>query len=100
MDKLDIVHARNHVLKTKEIVISIISVEMVTDVEKIIVQIHMVLTLTQIVVMLLLMEMKIFVLLIIHVKQMKVIVIPMKNVKVSSSVDPTIAQILLVYHLC
>ena len=72
---------------------------MVTDVEKIIVQIHMVLTLTQIVVMLLLMEMKIFVLLIIHVEQMKVIVIPMKNVKFNSSVDQTIAQIPLVYPL-
>ena len=43
--------------------------------------------------------MKIFVMLIIHVEQMKVIVILIKNVKVNSSVDQTIAQILLVYPL-
>ena len=51
METLDIVHASNHALKKKEIVILIINVKMVIDVDPKIVKFHTVLALTQIAVM-------------------------------------------------
>ena len=84
------------VLKMKEIVITIIIVKMVFFVDQTIAQLHLVLTLKLIVVINQLLEMNIFVHLEFLVEKMKEIVILIVNVKPTTFVDLTTAQLHLV----
>ena len=81
------------VLKMKEIVILMMSVKMVFFVDQTIVQLHSVLTLKLIVVINQLLEMNIFVHLEFLVEKMKEIVILIVNVKPTTFVDLTTAQL-------
>ena len=91
MDKLDSVLAI--LVQTLWVIVTLVNnVKKVTDVDQIIVWLHLDLMFTQIVVILPKLEMKIFVQLMNHVKSMKGTVIPMQNVETICIVDLTIVM--------